>query len=37
VIPPLVGHAFCNYMGIYLPSEAVGRHPKRRICELIYG
>ncbi|WWC97249.1 hypothetical protein V866_004128 [Kwoniella sp. B9012] len=30
VIPPLVSHIFCNSVGIYLPSTAIARHPKKR-------
>ncbi|WVW81604.1 hypothetical protein I302_103599 [Kwoniella bestiolae CBS 10118] len=31
VIPPLSSHVFCNIMGIYLPSTAIARHPKKKI------
>ncbi|WWC66998.1 uncharacterized protein I206_100905 [Kwoniella pini CBS 10737] len=31
VIPSLTSHIFCNVMGIYLPTLAVARHPKRKI------
>ncbi|WWC85624.1 uncharacterized protein L201_000489 [Kwoniella dendrophila CBS 6074] len=35
VLPPLTSHIFCNVMGIYLPSTAIARQPKRRY--LIWG
>jgi prenyl protein peptidase len=38
IIPPLLSHAFCNYMGIYLPSSAIQRFPSKRrseCCSLI--
>ena len=30
ILPPLLSHMFCNFMGIYLPTNAVRRHPRRR-------
>jgi hypothetical protein len=24
---------FCNYMGIYMPTTAVERHPSNKICK----
>ena len=33
IVPPLLSHMFCNYMGIYFPSTAVRRHPTWKICE----
>ncbi|WWC57989.1 uncharacterized protein I303_100524 [Kwoniella dejecticola CBS 10117] len=31
VLPPLTSHIFCNVMGIYLPTSAAARHPRREI------
>ncbi|WVR03328.1 hypothetical protein IAU60_000319 [Kwoniella sp. DSM 27419] len=30
VVPPIVSHIFCNIMGLYLPTTAVARHPRRK-------
>ncbi|AAW46237.2 prenyl-dependent CAAX protease, putative [Cryptococcus deneoformans JEC21] len=30
VLPPLSAHIYCNVMGIYLPTVAVKRYPKRK-------
>lgn len=33
VIAPAVSHIFCNYMGIYLPTTAARRHPKKSLSQ----
>lgn len=35
VIPALTSHAYCNFMGIYLPHIATARHPTKK--GLIWG
>lgn len=27
IVPPLLAHGFCNYMGIYLPGHAIRHYP----------
>lgn len=33
IFAPLSAHMFCNYMGIYLPTSAVARHPHHSLSE----
>lgn len=30
VIPPTIAHIYCNLMGVYLPTSAVSRHPRKK-------
>lgn len=32
IIPAIVSHTFCNYMGIDLPTAAAQRHPSKKLC-----
>lgn len=33
ITPPTIAHIYCNLMGIYLPSSAVSRHPRKKTRE----